>query len=238
MRDGVSPVADLDGPADPALPSPRIVFAGRLHAEKGPDVLLDALALLPDAPPLQLLGEGGMRPALEAQVDALGLRDRVTFHGWQARPSRAIAGASVLVVPSRDESWSQTAVLGMAHGVPVVGTDVDGLPQTLGHDRGIVVPPDDPAALARAIDDVLAGRREIDLAGARAYARRFSVDRVAAGYAAAYRELAGTPSGSEASALPMSAATGSVPATDAARRSAPATDATPGSAPTTSAVPA
>jgi glycosyltransferase involved in cell wall biosynthesis len=191
MRDGVSPLPDLGGAADPALPSPRIVFAGRLHAEKGPDVLLDALALLPDAPPLQLLGDGAMRPALEAQVDVLGLRDRVTFRGWQARPGATIAGASLLVVPSRDESWSQTAVLGMAHGVPVIGTDVDGLPTTLAGDRGVVVPPEDPAALARAIDDVLAGRREIDLVGARAYARRFAIDRVAVGYAASYRELAG-----------------------------------------------
>ncbi|WP_169449153.1 glycosyltransferase family 4 protein [Patulibacter americanus] len=199
MREGVSPLPDLGGAADPALPSPRIVFAGRLHAEKGPDVLLDALALLPDAPPLQMLGDGAMRPALEAQADALGLRDRVTFRGWQARPSLTIAGASVLVVPSRDESWSQTAVLGMAHGVPVIGTDVDGLPHTLGNDRGIVVPPEDPAALARAIDDVLAGRREIDLVGARAYARRFATDRVAAGYAASYRELASATALGEAS---------------------------------------
>jgi glycosyltransferase involved in cell wall biosynthesis len=141
-----------------------------------------------------------MRGALEARVDDLGLRDRVSFHGWQARPSAAIAGASVLVVPSRDESWSQTAVLGMALGVPVIGTDVDGLPHTLGDGRGIVVPPDDPAALAGAIDDVLTGRRTTDLAGARAYAGRFSVDRVAAGYAASYRELADAATADDAPA--------------------------------------
>jgi glycosyltransferase involved in cell wall biosynthesis len=203
MRDGVSPVSDLDGPADPGLPSPRIVFAGRLHPEKGPDVLLDALALLPDAPPLQLLGDGLLRPALEAQVDALGLRDRVTFRGWQERPGLTIAGASVLVVPSRDESWSQTAVLGMARGVPVIGTDVDGLPETLADGRGVVVPPDDPAALARAIDDVLAGRRGTDLVGARGYARRFAVDRVAAGYGESYRELVGAAGRDD---LPVAAA--------------------------------
>jgi glycosyltransferase involved in cell wall biosynthesis len=123
-------------------------------------------------------------------VRELGIDGRVRFTGWQARPCGSIAGAAVLVVPSRDESWSQTAVLGMALGVPVIGTDVDGLPDTLGQGRGIVVPAGDPAALAAAIDDVLAGRRTTDLAGARRYAHGFSVDRVTATYAAAYRELA------------------------------------------------
>lgn len=193
LRPGVSPVADLDGPPLPGLPPGRIVFSGRLHPEKGPDVLLDALALLPDAPPALLLGEGPLRPQLERRLRATGLGARVQLRGWQARPSGTIAGAGVLVVPSRDESWSQTAVLGMALGVPVIGTDVDGLPGTLADGRGIVVPADDAAALARAIGDVLAGRLVTDLAGAHRYAQRFATDRVSAEYATAYRELASAP---------------------------------------------
>lgn len=191
IREGISPVADLDGPPLAGLPTPRIVFAGRLHPEKGPDVLLDALALLPDAPSALLLGAGPMRQALARQIRRLGLSGRVRLCGWRNRPSGAIAGAAVLVVPSRDESWSQTAVLGMARGVPVIGTDVDGLPRTLAAGRGIVVPSEDPAALAAAIDDVLANRRATDLLGARRYALRFASERVAAEYASAYAELAG-----------------------------------------------
>ena len=125
------------------------------------------------------------------QIRRLGLSGRVRLCGWRNRPSGAIAGAAVLVVPSRDESWSQTAVLGMARGVPVIGTDVDGLPRTLAAGRGIVVPSEDPAALAAAIDDVLANRRVTDLLGARRYALRFASERVAAEYAGAYAELAG-----------------------------------------------
>jgi glycosyltransferase involved in cell wall biosynthesis len=191
IREGISPVADLDGPPLAGLPTPRIVFAGRLHPEKGPDVLLDALALLPHAPSALLLGAGPMRQALARQVRRLGLGGRVRLCGWWNRPSGAIAGAAVLVVPSRDESWSQTAVLGMARSVPVIGTDVDGLPRTLAAGRGIVVPSEDPAALAAAIDDVLANRRATDLLGARRYALRFASERVAAEYAGAYGELAG-----------------------------------------------
>jgi glycosyltransferase involved in cell wall biosynthesis len=189
MQPGVSPVADLDAAPLPGLPSPRIVFAGRLHLEKGPDVLLDALARLPGAPPALLLGSGAMREELEARISRLGLGERARLLGWQERPGRYIAGAAMLVVPSRDESWSQAAVLAMALGVPVIGTDVDGLPDTLAAARGLVVPPEDPDALATAIADVLAGRRQTDLRGARLYARRFSAERVAATYASGYRTL-------------------------------------------------
>jgi glycosyltransferase involved in cell wall biosynthesis len=190
MRSGVSPVSDLDAEPLPRLPVPRIVFSGRLHPDKGPDLVLDALARTPAAPPALLLGAGPLRQELEAQIVRLDLADRVRMVGWQNRPGQWIAGAAMLVVPSRDEAWSQTAVLGMALGVPVIGTDVDGFPDTLASDRGIIVPAGDPGELAAAITDVLSGRRQTDLAGARAYAREFSADRIAARYAEAYRELA------------------------------------------------
>lgn len=206
LSEGVSPVADLDGVPLPGLPTPRIVFAGRLHPDKGPDVLLDALALLPDAPPALLLGDGPLRASLERQITRLRLSHRARLCGWQARPSGMIAGASLLVIPSRDESWSQTAVLAMALGVPVIGTDVDGFPQTLSGGRGIVVPVEDPTALAAAIDDVLSGRRLTDLLAARRYARRFATERVVAEYAAAYRELTRPPGAPDDDPLELAAA--------------------------------
>jgi glycosyltransferase involved in cell wall biosynthesis len=76
--------------------------------------------------------------------------------------------------------------------VPVVGTAVEGLPDTLADGRGVVVAPEDPRALASAIGAVLAGLCEADLDGARAYARRFGADRIAARYASVYRALART----------------------------------------------
>ena len=189
MWPGTSPVADLDAEPLAGLPHPRIVYAGRLHPEKGADVLVEALARVTDAPPALLLGEGAMRPELEAQILRLGLEDRVRLVGWQNRPGPWIAGAAMLVVPSRDEAWSQTAVLGMALGVAVIGTDVDGFPETLAGGRGLMVGAEDPIALATAIDDLLTGGRRTDLAGARTYARQFSAESVTAGYASAYRGL-------------------------------------------------
>jgi hypothetical protein len=63
-------------------------------------------------------------------------------------PARYVAGASVHVVPSRQEAWSQSAVMALGLGVPVAGTAVDGLAATLGNGRGVLVAPDDPHALA------------------------------------------------------------------------------------------
>ena len=90
--------------------------------------------------------------------------------------------------PSRDEAFSQAAVLAMGLGVPVVGTGVDGFPETLADGRGIIVAPEDPKALPRALEDVLAdgGDRH---RGARAWARQFGAERVAAVYERGYDEL-------------------------------------------------
>ena len=189
LRTGISPVPELDASPDPDLPSPRIVFAGRLHPEKGPDVLVEALAMMERRPLTLMLGAGELEPQLRARVEKLGLTRSVRFTGWHPRPASFIAGASALAVPSRHEAWSQSAALAMGLGVPVVASAVEGLPLTLGAGRGVLVPPDDPASLAEALDDVVAGRQTVDCGAARDYALRFSPERVASVYASAYRSL-------------------------------------------------
>jgi glycosyltransferase involved in cell wall biosynthesis len=150
--------------------------------------------MLADAPATYLLGDGEMRAALEHQVASLDLQEVVRFSGWQAQPERFVAGAAVHVVPSRRDAWSQSAVLAMGLGVPVVATAVEGLPETLANGRGVLVAPEEPRALAGAIGAVLAGLCESDLAAARAYAQRFTPDRIASRYASVYRALAGADS--------------------------------------------
>jgi glycosyltransferase involved in cell wall biosynthesis len=114
----------------------------------------------------------------------------VHFCGRRRDPAPWIAGASALLVPSRVRGGSQAAILGMGLGVPVIGTAVDGLAPMLSEDRGVVVTPDDPRALARAISGVLSGELAPDLAAARRFARQFGLDEVAGVYETAYRELA------------------------------------------------
>ena len=192
MRAGMSPIDGTHVSPRRQLPSPRIVFAGRLHPEKGPDLLLDALARLAAPTPTFVLGAGLMEPELRRRAERLGIEQHVHFEGWRDEPASWIAGASVCVVPSRFDAWSQTAALAMSLGVPVVGTAVEGLPGVLGDGRGVLVAPEDPAALADAIEGVLSGRLRADLRAARLYARRFTPHAVAAQYAAAYGDLCAT----------------------------------------------
>jgi glycosyltransferase involved in cell wall biosynthesis len=168
--------------------TPLVLFAGRLHEEKGPDLLLDALPLLHRRVRCVLLGAGPQEPALRGRSEEPGME--VEMPGWRPEIGGWMEQADLVVVPSRYESWSQTAVTAMAHGVPVVGTDVEGLPTTLADGRGILVPPDDPRALASAIDDVLSGVRRPNLARARRYAEGFTADGVADLYEHVYRSLA------------------------------------------------
>jgi glycosyltransferase involved in cell wall biosynthesis len=188
VREGISPVLGTRARAAPGLPSPRIVFAGRLDPDKGPDILVEALGRLRDPPPTLILGDGRLRDPLQRRVRELGLASRVSFRGWVADPGPYIAGASVLAIPSRDEAFSQTAIIGLAHGVPVIGTDVDGFPATLGGGRGILVAPEDPDALAGALEAVLRGERPRPRA-LRSLADRYAPARVAAIYERTYRGL-------------------------------------------------
>jgi glycosyltransferase involved in cell wall biosynthesis len=130
-----------------------------------------------------------MRARLQRRVRQLGLAERVRFTGWSYQPARYVAGAAVHVVPSREEAWSQSAVVAMGLGVPVVGTAVEGLPLTLGEGRGLLVAPEDPGALAAGIASILRGEQRTDLCGGRAYAARFEAALVAEQYSAVYRRV-------------------------------------------------
>lgn len=188
LRAGRSSVRGLSARPLPGLPSPRLTFAGRFGADKAPGLLIEALALLAARPAAYLLGDGPLRNDLVQLIGARGLQAVVHLPGWAGEPARYVAGASVHVVPSREEAWSQSAVQALGLGVPVVGTAVDGLAHTLAANRGILVPPDDPGALAGAISQVLRGQFP-DPGPGRAYARQFTPGAAAAYYAAAYREL-------------------------------------------------
>lgn len=172
----------------PSLPTPRITFTGRFREDKGPDVLVEAVARLSDPPPTYLVGDGPMRARLLTLARRCGVADIIRMPGWSMTPERWVAGSSVHVVPSREEAWSQSAVIGLGLEVPVVGSRVDGLELTLGGDRGVLVPPEDPDALAAALTAVLAGRRLVPAPGRR-YAAEFTPAAVGARYAGIYRTL-------------------------------------------------
>jgi glycosyltransferase involved in cell wall biosynthesis len=190
IRPARSPVAGLNTTPRPGLRTPRLTFAGRFCEDKGPDVLLEAICLLNRRDlSAYLLGDGPLRHRLSERVHEQGMSARVFLPGWVDKPWTYIAGSAVHVVPSREEAWSQSAVLGLGLGVPVIGTHVDGLTDTLSQSRGVTVAPDDPLALAEAISDALAGRAPIDRVGAIKYARQFTTSRIADFYLAEYQVM-------------------------------------------------
>jgi glycosyltransferase involved in cell wall biosynthesis len=135
-----------------------VLYLGRLTVDKGVDVLLHALAELPDVTAL-IAGEGPDRPRLERLVEALDLGARVELVGWVSLRERAalLAGARALALTSRwAEAFGIVGVEAMGCGVPVVASDVGGIPSWLRDgEGGFLVPPGDSAALADGLRRVL-----------------------------------------------------------------------------------
>jgi glycosyltransferase involved in cell wall biosynthesis len=145
---------DVAPPPAARAGTPFFVCVAALNLKKVHDTLLRALALLPRPHRLILAGDGPLRRDLERLADELGVADRVVFLGDQppAVVAKLLAGAVASVLPSRDEPFGIAAVEAMAVGTPVVATPVGGLAEIVEHERtGLVVPVDDPSALAAAL---------------------------------------------------------------------------------------
>lgn len=180
----------------------RIGSLGRLHPNKGYDVLVEALALLLAKTPglrgalkVTVGGEGAQRPALEAAARRAGLDDgTLRFAGFQASPDAYLAGLHAYVQPSRAEGLCIAAHQAMAAGLPVVVSNVGEAPVTAAGGAGRVVPPGDAPALAAALRALTADPAAAARMGGAARARvleRFGEDRFrAAGADVAARALA------------------------------------------------
>ena len=173
-----------DWPASTGRPT-DVVFLGRLDPVKAVPTLIAAVARLPRVH-LHVYGDGPYRPWIDAAIAAGRLADRVTLHGTIARPQQALSTAGLLVLPSRAEGFGLVLIEAMAAGVPVVATDVPGIRDVVRHDlTGLLVPPDDPAALAAAIDRAVtddALRRQLVAAARADVRRRFTWDTVLPAY--------------------------------------------------------
>lgn len=185
------------GPVRPPHDGPlRLVAVGRLDAVKGHDVLLRALTEVPGAA-LTVVGEGGRRPALEKQVADLGLADRVVLPGWSEDVAAELLRADVLVLPSRTEGWPLTVVEGMLAGLPVVATPVGSVPEAVQDGRtGLLVPRDDPAALAaalRRLRDEPVLRARLGAAGRALAAATMTADRMGAQWLDLWEQLRSLP---------------------------------------------
>ncbi|MGH6670691.1 MAG: glycosyltransferase [Stellaceae bacterium] len=173
--------------------APLALALGRLHRNKGFDVLLAALARA-DGIHLWLAGEGPERGALERQARKLGLGDRVRFLGWRDDAPALLAAADFLVVPSRSEPLGNTIVEAWAAERPVIATETAGPTELIAAGQtGLLVPVGNVETLALTLERVADDRdlrRRLAAAGHVRYAAEFSETRVVAAYQALFAKVA------------------------------------------------
>lgn len=170
-------------------------LVGRLAWEKGVDVFLAAAArVISEFPAARfvVVGDGPERSALERSRDALGLGPFLTFLGRRDDMPSVYASLDLMVSASRQEGLPIALLEGMASGLPIVATSVGEVPKVVrDHLTGLVVPPEDPAALSSAILALLrdpAKRTRFSRSAREIVEREYSADRMAADYLRIYED--------------------------------------------------
>ncbi len=169
----------LNWPAD----GPVVGTVSRLAWKKGIRYLLDAVPRVLESVPeasFVIVGDGPLRPELEAQAHRLAVEERVAFLGSRRDALEVLAGLDVFVLPSVIEGMSNALLEAMGTGLPVVATDVGGNAEVVAdRQTGFLVPPEDPEQMAAAIVKLLQAPemgREMGAAGRRLVGQQYSVD--------------------------------------------------------------
>jgi glycosyltransferase involved in cell wall biosynthesis len=155
------------GPRPASRDATPIACVAALEPVKGVQDLVEALGLLRsrrDDFHVELVGDGSLRTELERRLDALDLAGQVTMRGALAHGELpgVMRRAAFAVVPSRWETFSVVMAEAMAGGLPVVATEVGGIAERVHAGNGILCPPQDPEALAAALEAMLEGYRSYD----------------------------------------------------------------------------
>lgn len=168
----------------------HVGWIGRISTEKGPDVLIEAVASMGDPPDCtSFVGSGPMHARLQARSEVAGLP--VRWHGVVQNAESYLRAFDCVVLSSRSEGTPMVLLEAIAARVPVVATRVGGIPDVVSDREAFLVAPDDPAALAAAIAEV---RRVPSDAATRAAAararleREFRPERWVEGYQEVYRQ--------------------------------------------------
>ena len=175
----------------------RFVSAGNLYRVKGFDILLNALAVLRDrgkSAELTLIGDGEEEAALRQLSGRLGLDGLVTFTGRLRREEMAelYRDADSFVLASRAETFGVAYIEAMAAGLPVIATRCGGPEDFVDGSNGLLVPPEDPAALADAMSRMIRTAGDYDRQAISAFAREtYSPQAVTEQILRIYREVLG-----------------------------------------------
>lgn len=174
-------------------PGPHIGWIGRLSAEKGPDVMIEAMRHLTDIDvTLCFIGDGPDLASLKRQAEAAGIASRVIFHGLIRDAASLVRAFDVIALSSRTEGTPMVVLEAMAAHVAIVAPRVGGIPDMLSAAEALLVGPEDPRALASAIRATLADPGASAARARRAYERMvtdFDLDTWLVSYENLYRSI-------------------------------------------------
>lgn len=175
---------------------PVLLLVGRLEPQKGIDVLLRALSLMNQYQiTLRIVGYGPYEAEYQALARTLGLSERVEFTGFVAPEAmpEVYCAADLFVLPSRGESFGLVLAEAMAANLPVVASRTGAIPEVIEDGQtGILVPPDDPSALAQALDSILTDpsrSRAMGMTGRARVEAKFTWPRIADRVAELYEQV-------------------------------------------------
>jgi glycosyltransferase involved in cell wall biosynthesis len=183
----VEPAEDLSGKR------PRVVMVGRLADGKGHEVLLEAVASMDDFEgSVSIVGDGPLYDSLEEEIEERGLSDQVFLTGFRDDVPGVLAASDVLVLPSFREGTPRVITEAMASGLPVVATDIAGIPEQVEDgEEGFLIPTGDSGTLGKRMGDLVENSELREQMGERGLERaeRFSVESMVEELDGVYREL-------------------------------------------------
>jgi len=176
---------------------PRLVSVGQLREQKGYDAILEALTMIELPFQYQIAGDGDRRLQLEAQIDRLGLRNKVRLLGYISDIATLLSESDIFVLFSRWEGFGLAVVEAMASGLPVVVANVPGVNEIIRgeQDGGILVQPGNTAALSEALRRLIRDPELRTALGNRARSRatEFQVGSMIDAYVDLYRNALASP---------------------------------------------
>ena len=151
-----------------------ILFVGRLTKAKGVDILLKAIKILKEKYQKEIkvaiVGKGHLEEELKGLVMKLGIDEEVEFLGVRRDIERLMKSTQVFVLPSRWEGLPLTILEAMSSGAGIIAARVGGIPEVIEHEKeGILISPEDPEALAKAVAELLKDRELRARLGINAY---------------------------------------------------------------------
>ncbi len=198
IPNGIELSRHIQSSPEPQNP-PRLVFVGRFTTQKNPLLLLESLELIQQLPwEADMLGDGPLWDAARRWIEALGLKDRIRLHGWVSNDevSRVMQRSDVLLMPSRSEGLSVVGLKALAHGLAIMGSDIDGMKDILLPGiNGLACPVNEPAPFAQGLKNLLGNVARLTAMkqASRKHAANFDLNRNVSRYEEIFRRVSSRP---------------------------------------------